>query len=326
MKKVGMALLVAGLGSGAMACSDDLPVANVVDGVRILATSADKPYAAPGETVSLRVLAVDGRAEQTQAMRVFWLPTVCMNPAGDDYFGCYPAFANEFRPGVDLSSVLLPGEQRTFSMPTDAIATAVPHPGESDPYGLAFAFVAACAGHLEYVPVDTTSQSPLTTPFGCFDDSHTALGADQFVFAFTRVYAFADRRNANPVLDHLTFGGVAVDPAAGITLPHCTGSDQSKCSKTDVDAVVPDSSWEEDPGSLSPSGGPAHESIWVDYYATGGRFENDSSVLFDARSGRASSSADGYAPPLASGPRTLWAVVHDTRGGASWTTIPVNVQ
>jgi hypothetical protein len=319
-------LLLATLAGAAGACGSSLPQASLVDSVRILATSADAPYAKPGETVTLKALAVDGRADRSQAMQVFWLPTVCMNPQGDDYFSCYPSFAKRFRPGVDLSSALIPGDQLIFTMPADAIGSAPTRPGAPDPYGIAFAFVVACAGHVEYIPVDTSTQSPTTTPFGCFDDRHALLGPDQFVFAFTRVYAFADQRNANPVIDHLAFGGAPVDPVAGITLGHCTASDESSCPMADVDTVVPDSSWEVDPGSFDPSGGPAHEGIWVDYYATAGRFSNDSAVLFDAHSGRVASTADGYAAPLSSGPRTLWAVVRDTRGGTSWVEIALNVR
>jgi hypothetical protein len=315
-----MALAI-GLAAG---CSSDLPPANVVDTVRILATQADQPYAMPGESVTLQVLAVDGRADRHKPMRVFWLPTVCMNPEGDDYFNCYPSMAGRFAPGADLSNILVAGDRWTFTMPADAIATAAPHPGAPDPYGVAFAFVMACAGRIEYVPVDTRTESPLTTPFGCFDDSNAALGPADFVFAFTRVYAFADRRNANPVIDFVTFGGARVDPAVGIAVARCTTPDEAHCPKTNVDTVVPDSIWELEPGSLDPSGGPGHEAIWVDYYATGGRFDDDSVLLFDAQSGRASSTSDAYAAPQSAGMQTLWAVVHDTRGGASWVSIPLN--
>jgi hypothetical protein len=249
-----------------------------------------------------------------------------MNPQGDDYFACYPALGASFAPGVDLTGALPTGDTWGFTVPADAITSAPAHPGAPDPYGIAFAFVIACAGHVEAVTVDTGSQSPVTTPFGCFDDSHAPLGPGDFVFAFTRVYAFADRRNANPVIDHLTFGGAPVDPAAGIAVDHCTASDASSCPTTDVDTVVPDASWEVDPGSLDPSGGAGHEAVWVDYYVTGGRFAADSVVLFDAHSGRAPSTGDGYGAPTSPGPQTLWAVVHDTRGGASWISVPVNAR
>jgi hypothetical protein len=90
--------------------------------------------------------------------------------------------------------------------------------------------------------------------------------------------------------------------------------------------VVPDTSWELDPGSLAPAGQRAHEAIWVDYYATGGRFDDDSVVLFEAIAGKVAKAGDDYAPPLSAGPQTLWAVAHDTRGGASWISVPVNVR
>jgi hypothetical protein len=315
-----MAMALALLGG----CSGNLPPASVVDGVRVLATSADQPYAKPGESVTLQVLAVDARSDRPQPMRVFWLPAPCMNPPGDNYFGCYPGIESRFSPGTDLSSVLVAGDHWTFTMPADAIATAGTHPGAPDPYGVAFAFVIACAGRVESVAVDPSTQSPLTTPLGCFDESNRALGPRDFVFAFARVYAFADRRNANPVIASLTFGGATVDPVAGIAVAHCTASDETRCGKTNVDTFVPDSSWEVDPGSLDPSGGETHEGIWVDYYVTGGRFDDDSVVLFDAHSGRAPSANDGYAAPLSPGLQTLWAVAHDTRGGASWISVPVN--
>src|SRR5579883_435061 len=322
MRRIAMALAAV---AGA-ACSGDLPRASLVDSVRILATRADQPYAMPGETVTLDVLAVDGRSNPQRPMRVSWLPRACVNPPGDDYFGCYPSMRGEFTPGADLSNVLLEGPKWAFTMPADAIQGANAHPGAAAPYGVAFAFVMACAGHVQYSAVDTSSSSPLTTPFGCFDEANRALGPDQFVFAFARVYAFASLRNANPDLDHLTFAGAPVAPGGSVSVDHCPAADESHCPKIDVDVVVPDTSWELDPGSLAPAGLPAREAIWVDYYASGGRFDEDSAVLFDATSGRVSSTADGYAAPLSARPGMLWAVVHDTRGGASWISVPVLVK
>jgi hypothetical protein len=311
----------------ACACSgNNYDPPSLVESVRILATQADKPYALPGERVSLQMLAADARADRSRPMRLYWLPQVCENPSQDLYYRCYPAFAQQFAPGVDLTPQLISGPSWTFTMPADAIDAHVRQPGETDPYGIAFAFAMACAGHVEYVPVDPSTQSGATTPFGCFDDSHAQLGADDFVFAFARVYAYADRRNANPVIDHLTFGGAAVDPSAGIALPHCTASTESGCPTTDLDTVVPDSSWEPDPGDLDANGNVANETLWVDYYVTAGRVKDDSVLLFDAHSGRVSSTADAFDAPLAAGDQTLWAVVHDNRGGASWITVPLHAQ
>jgi hypothetical protein len=321
--RIGLAALVA----AAVACGGgNFDPPSLVQSVRILATQADLPYAQPGERVTLQMLAVDGRADRSRPMQVYWLPQVCEDPAQDLYYACYGAFGQQFTPGEDIGPQLSAGPSFSFTMPADAIAARASHAGEADPYGIAFAFAIACAGHVEYVPVDPSSQSPATNPFGCFDDAHTALGPDDFVFGFTRVYAFADRRNANPVIDHLTFGGGAVDPAAGIALPHCTASSESGCSTTDVDTVVPEASQELDPGDVDASGNVAKEVLWADYYFTAGRVKTDSPLLFDAHSGRVGSSADAFDAPLSAGEQTLWAVVHDNRGGASWLAVPMHVQ
>jgi hypothetical protein len=311
--------------AAASACGPTFDPPSLVESVRILATQADEPYAKPGETVTLRVLAVDGRRNPTRPMRVFWLPDVCLNPADDDYWQCYPSFAARLPRGVDLSTTLVAGDTFAFPMPADAIATAPSRPSGNDPFGTVFAFVVACAGQVEYVPPEPGTESDAATPFGCFDEAHHVLGADDFVFGFKRVFAFADRRNANPEMGALTYGGAPVDAAVGLTMPHCTASDEKSCNATSVEVQVPDASWEVDPGNVGADGSAAHETIWVDYYATGGRFDKDTKQLFDAYAGRATATGDGFDPPLAAGAGTLWAVVHDNRGGASWIALPLHV-
>ena len=88
---------------------------------------------------------------------------------------------------------------------------------------------------------------------------------------------------------------------------------------------LPDASWEVDPGNVGADGNTAHEAIWVDYFATGGRFDKDTEQLFDAYAGRAASTGDGFDAPLAPAAGTLWAVAHDNRGGASWIAVPLHV-
>jgi hypothetical protein len=306
-------------------CGPSFDPPSLVESVRILSVSADKPYAMPGEGVTASVLAVDGRVDQTRPMRVHWLPKVCANPQNDDYWECYPSFAGQLQAGVDLTDTLVAGDSLAFAMPTDAIRAAQPHPSAKEPYGVVFAFVIACAGEVEYRPLDPSTQSPSSTPFGCFDEAHRALGPDDFVFAFKRIYAFADRRNANPAVPTLSYGGAAVDPATGIPIGRCTASDQKNCAATAVDARLPDSSWEIDPADIDANGKVAHETIWVDYYATAGRFAHGTELLFDAHSGRISSTADGFGAPRSAGLQRLWAVVQDNRGGSTWVEVPLKV-
>jgi hypothetical protein len=104
-------MLVAG-GWGASSCAPSgfAEVSSIQDGVRILASSADKPYASPGDTVTVSVLAYDGR-NQTQhcanpePMRVTWWPLVCQDPPNDAYYACFAGFANNAggTPGQQLN-------------------------------------------------------------------------------------------------------------------------------------------------------------------------------------------------------------------------------
>ena len=58
-----------------LACGlQDFEPANSVSGVRIMASRADKPYAVPGDTVNIEVLAYDGRKDKSRAMRISWIP------------------------------------------------------------------------------------------------------------------------------------------------------------------------------------------------------------------------------------------------------------
>jgi len=71
--------------------------AQLQGGVRILASSADAPYAHPGQPVSVGVLAYDGRSPADRSaspMHIYWFPVVCENPALDAYYSCFAQFAH----------------------------------------------------------------------------------------------------------------------------------------------------------------------------------------------------------------------------------------
>lgn len=295
--------------------------ASKIESVRVLATAADKPYAKPGDTVSMTVLAYDGRANKPAPMGVWWLPQVCFNPPGDAYYACYGSLGQTFQPGVDLTPQLEAGTGFSFHMPDDVISA---HQGQrgGDPYGVAIAFAIACAGHVEYTPPPAGS-APDALPFGCFDEDRAPLGPGDFVVSYSQVYAFQDRTNANPVIDHLTLDGSAVDPAAGISLGRCTQSNIDDCPTRKLDTVVPVSSQELNPSDVDLNGNVLREELWVDYYLTGGKVKNDTMILDDPRDGRLSGTSDDLSAPQSAGDGLLWAVVHDDRGGVSWLQVPL---
>jgi len=293
-----------------------------VDSVRVLAVQSDAPYASPGQTVTSEALVVDGRATQAAPVQVFWLPEPCLNPPDDAYYGCFAGLSEQFRPGTDIGPELSAGTRFSFQMPQDVI---VPHPRSDTPYGLAVLFTIACAGQVRYLPPQPGG-SPDAVPFACFGDAGEQLGTDAFVFAYSLVYSFSDRENHNPELTQLTFGGVAVDPAAGITVSHCAKSKESDCSATKLDVVVPDSSQEPDPSNRDAAGAILKEQLTVQYLATAGAIQNDITVVFDPRQGRLANTGDEYRAPRAAGEYRLWAVLRDNRGGTSSLEVPLHVQ
>jgi hypothetical protein len=312
---------------------------NIINSVRILTSTSDEPYAKPGDTVTTEVLAYDGRPSKPEPMTVYWLPIPCINPANDAYYACFSGLfaagdgdagapAGTGGPSVIDFSHLPTGPSFTFTVPADAIATHPAVSGSVAPYGLAILFNVACAGHLELVPLDPNNvQSP---PIGCFDAQHNQLSAPDYVFGFTRIYAYAQLTNSNPVIQSVDLAGNALAVAADTTtpaldVPHCTGS----CPNVHIGPIVPASSQEIDPASHDTQGNPLKEQIWAEYFSTLGTFSDDVRLLYDPSTGSLGTPGDTdneYTPPSEPGDGFIWIVVHDNRGGASWATVPVHVE
>jgi hypothetical protein len=351
MRKPALAsLVVAGAAWASSSCApggfrDEATIA----GVRIMASQASPPYAKPGESVKMEVLAYDGRASKPEPMQVYWLPFVCNDPPGDAYYACFQQFASggagadggaeggagaaDAGPGIRLPppGVALPlpaSPSFEFTMPLDAVTSHPIVAGTPTPYGLAILFNIACAGHLELLPRDTSSDNPVEVPIGCFDASHNRLGPDDYVFGFTRVYAFDTVTNANPVIDHIDVEGMPVDLTRGFTTDHCTASRRANCGHVHVGPVVPPDSWELNPELRDANGVVLHEEIWADFYSTFGQFNDSARLLYDAAKGSLggpSATDNAFLPPDTAGDGLLWIVVHDSRGGASWAQVPVHV-
>ena len=363
-----MVVLLAGAWTSSSCAPSGFADPTVLATVRILASSADPAYAQPGSSVELQVLAFDGRPTQPEPMSIFWLPFVCEDPPDDAYYACFQqlgkgdAGASEagdggagsagigaLRPGVDLTPFLPSGPSYPFQMPADVVTRHPTVPGAPAPYGLGILFNVACAGHLELVPPDPTSDNPQQVPLGCFDKSGTQLGPDDWVLGFTRVYAFPPDAgdeggaitNANPVISSVDIPGgplsVTLAPNATqiyttqpFTTSRCTADRRSSCPHIPIGPVVPPSSWEKiNPSLPDVNGNDQHEEIWADFYSTFGQFSGDASLLYDATKGSLGDTTvtdNQFLPPNDPGDGFIWIVVHDNRGGASWVTIPVQVQ
>jgi hypothetical protein len=341
-----LAALVAWLTSS---CSpSDFTSVTVLEGVRILASRASEPRAKPGDSVKVDMLAYDGRLNQTPPMKLFWLPIMCLNPAQDAYFACFAqlagggaadagailplappdggppnvaALANLLKPGVPLDDALIAGNTVTFTVPQDAI---IDRTGVSPSYGLVILFNIACAGHPEIVPADPNSGNPQDIPIGCFDDQNNRLGPESYVIGFTRVYAYADSPETNPVITAVDLGngnqllidgGVTTD---SFKVPFCTTKDQGDCPKNPIGPVVPPSN-------------PTSKQVYADFYATTGTFTSEARLLFDPTVSLKipnDTNNNFKAPNTVVGlpkSNSVFIVVHDNQGGADWVTVPLDI-
>ena len=157
----------------------------------------------------------------------------------------------------------------------------------------------------------------------CTDDVGKELSPDDWVFAFTRVYAYDTLVNTNPVITNVTLDGAPVNPTDGITVMPCTGSRSGpnpSCKTYKLGAEVPDTSWEP---SLD-----HHEAVFSTFYYTEpvGDFDSDGRLLFDATMGRIDDHAVTLIPKATAGEGKIWVIVQDSRGGAAWVELPVHVK
>ena len=315
----------------AIACGGQFAPQTLVASVRIIVTRSDKPFAKPGDTVSLEALVVDQRPVKARPMKNYWIPFACTNPRDDLYYACFSALTPNagppgttgmglpgfLRPGSDITGFLRVGATYDFMVPADIISSHPPAPGADAPYGLSIVFFIACAGRVKIANIDPTSKNPQLRPIQCTDDDGNELSPDDWVFAFTRVYAYETLTNANPVISAVTLDGNPVTVSDGITVAPCMGK---KCTTYKLGADVPDSSWEPSRDQ--------HEAIYSTFYYTEpvGDFDSDGRVIFDGAKGKIDDHAVTLTPKAKPGEGTIWIIVQDTRGGATWVELPVHVK
>jgi hypothetical protein len=233
--------------------------------------------------------------------------------------------------GVDISQFLIQGPRAVFHLPSDIVSSHRHVKGAAYPYGLAVVFNIACAGHVEVIALDAGNANPEQIPFGCFNAQGQQLPASDYVIGYTEVFAYDSLSNTNPVISSLSFRDASVpldgSSSATVSFPHCTDSNTNDCPDNYAIVGVPDASWELDPQDPGPDGGPAHEEVWVDYYATIGSLSDDAILVFDPSLGRIKAPHQEDLQSVTQKQQgTMWAIVHDNRGGASWITVPLDVQ
>jgi hypothetical protein len=203
-----------------LGCAPDFEPASTLDSVRVLGVQKDKPYARPGDTVTLRMLVTDATPSGARPIEIIWLGGFCEHPPGDLYLRCFdqfvpkpgdPPFTGEF----GLPDTILQGTGPVFKLPLSRdIISGRPPPvnRRQRPYGVSFVFFTACAGNLGIAPEGET------LPFACYNStSGERLGPSAFVAGYTEVFASNTITNANPLVT-----GFEVDDQKVAT--DCTGA------------------------------------------------------------------------------------------------------
>jgi hypothetical protein len=356
-----LALATVAAPSLASGCGGGFDGQSLVQGLRVLAVVADKPYAAPGESVEFTMTVVDAFSNTNPAVggrdiQVLWFGG-CIDPEGDYYYNCYESIQEQieqfssFRPGDPLPEGIegVIGYGPTFKLaplPEDIVSRR-PVPRTGPHYGIAVVFFAACAGQIRPVPIEVDAGVAGSFPLGCFDENGNRLGADSFVPGYTQVYAFADDRpNTNPDLQGIKIRKttdndsepyqiigedsetpdnlVAAFPVEICPMSYddrkivsCSQNAFTDCPSYDIDIDVGPNVSDEDPEGTTPEGKRLHEAVWVDYFADAGTFEQELKLVYDANTGLQTDRRTHWIAPPEKRFVTIWAVLHDARGGQS---------
>jgi hypothetical protein len=344
--------LTLGLSLSLVACGEGFDPGSEVKTLRVLGVSKDKPYPLPGEDVNLTLLWADGNAkERTEPVTVTWVTIdnqgspgpSCVNPAGDLYYACFPQFLTD-KAGEHE------GETFPFTVPADIVSSR-PAPQEGQPaYGLVYAFFAVCAGRLGVSP--STQQGAL--PFACFNSKNEQLGPDDFVAGYVSLYVFGDGfRNAAPVVmpsfevarntvpsdcvgvdcvgpdgprsfDEADPIDCAAEPARCVAA--CSDDGDAECPKIHVRPLLDPGIAERDEVSAKYYDRDVGEQMWINYYADRGGLKSEVRLLNDASTGWNDDYGTEFYAPKEPGLVTLWAVVHDNRGGTGWVRTRLRIQ
>lgn len=292
-------------------CGADFDPGSRVTSLRVLAEQADAPFAKPGETVNIRSLSYDpgGRT-------VNWAWAVCVNPAASTVDGCLSKLVTDAESsGQPVLAAQGPGQDSfSLTIPDDALTSL---PNAAKPSALVGVISIACPGDL------TLGASANGLPFRCAEaGSGRELGLDEFVVGMKRISVRSTDRNQNPSIEQISFDGADWPEDEVKVVTPCDRDDNqyAKCAsstKHQLAARVSSSSFE---SGQTEFGVAFSEQIVIEYYATEGIFENDIKIAADPENGWvARKSASGQ-------DLTLWFVVHDDRGGATWATRQVHVQ
>ena len=357
-------LAVAAAASLSVGCGPEFEPASELRGLRVLGVQKDKPYAQSDETVELSLLYHDARPKEPDAeqpeISIAWL-TGCWNPAGDLYAGCFAQFAGGDFGGAAPSLEF--GDRISFQTKPGPIQV---RPAPNPDYDLSYVFFAVCAGTIsldqgstEGLPIRCRDDDGKDLGSRDFVVGYSAV----YVFADG---PDGDYVNRNPAVEGFSFqgeplaenarclgeeclatcsesGSCVQAPPAPIDdcsaadmpcvplaprVPRCEDDgDPIECPGYDIRPVYSlEEPAEPDAVSNDTYGRSFGEQMWINYYTTRGSVKSEARLLNDATKKYNSDFGTEFYAPSTPGPVQVWAVVHDNRGGVSWSGTTLYVE
>jgi hypothetical protein len=278
------------------ACSNDFDSGARLTKLRVLAVQADRPFARPGESVRLDVLAYDPLDRPLQ-----WAFSTCTNPAASTVSSCLYRLDRAFGGLGDPAGLRV-------DIPVDVLSGL---PEQARAGAAVGAMLLACPG--EFGEGHTAG-----LPARCLA-ADRQLPLDQFEVGLKRIFIREHDRNRNPTITRLSWDGEdwPEDRIPEVDACPAEADDIDDCPNASRHAITLESSAPES-GTDELGAGFAEQQI-VHYYTTGGWFEHEVRVASAATNAWAAQS--GPAQPF-----SLWLVLRDDRGGVSWTIRQVRLR
>lgn len=344
MKRASLALLGA-LSLSTVACGPEFDSPSEIKTLRVLGVKKDKPYAQPGDSVHLELLAHDAKGRDDIQYAFIG---GCVNPPGDLYYGCFAQYGQLFAEGklpqVEFKDTF------DFELPSDVISSRRDiEPGQPR-YGLGIVFFAACAGELSFDMNASAGEGSGGLPLLCLDENKKPLGSDDFVVGYSSIYSFEGVANQNPTFFRDDDGKGRFKIAGEDVVADCLGGDCQNTDPVEVDCdaepercveacdddgepecpaidVAPqiEQVIERDDVSSDLFGTEVTEQMWVNYYVDHGGI-SEVRLLNDTNSGWNSKYRAELRAPKDKAPFLLWAVAHDNRGGMEFSRVTLGVK
>jgi hypothetical protein len=297
--------------SSMLGCAADFDPASRVNSFRVLGQQMDVPFAQPGETVNINSLSYD-----PQGRTVTWAWGACVNPAASTVQGCLDKIGEDSA-SSGSSQILAQGpglSNFSYTVPSNALESL---PEAARPSALVGVLSIACPGDLSF------EQSSNELPFACKEaGTGRVLSLDEYVVGLKRIQVRSKDRNQNPQIEQVTFDGLdwPEDEIKEVIPCDTDKNDYSVCAENTKHKIAARPTAASVESGQSEFGVDFTEQVIIEYYATEGLFEYEIKIADDPQTGWAARKA-------ASGKDlTLWMVVHDDRGGATWTERHVHVQ